>query len=244
MEHQNFNPVIEAVVSIRHLVISVSSNWTSMKTLGETLTLTMKEASDLIDINATKQNKEEWVTELTTYGQHLKQLKDIMSKAVAKIKNKQSDGLLHIWNTYPEHARNIELSYNRLIAIGYHILPEHDKKHWETLWTTILHTHKRIKQEAEACSIQLKLIETYAPKEIESLTKIILKHIPIKYTVKEAQQYNKEYILAYEELKKEASKKKNIWDKFLDILAGGIQQTPAQRVMMQRWVDGEKGDFI
>ena len=243
MEHQYFNPVIEAIVSIRHFVTSASNNWASMKTLGEALTLTMKEASDLIDVYASEQHKEEWVTELTIYGQHLEQLKAIMSKTIAKIKNKQPDGS-YIWNTYPEHVIQIESCYNRMITMGYNILPEHDKTHWEILWASILNTHKCIKQEAEACSIQLKLIEAYAPEEVELLTKTILKHIPLNFSVKEAQQYNEEYIIAYESLKEEASKKKNIWDKFLDILAGGIQQTPAQRVMMQRWVDGEKGDFL
>ena len=43
----------------------------------------------------------------------------------------------------------------------------------------------------------------------------------------------------------EANKKDNLWDRFLNLLAGNIpfKQTPQERVMMMRWVNGEKGEL-
>ncbi len=87
------------------------------------------------------------------------------------------------------------------------------------------------------------MIEEYKPNQVDDMTDAILKYIPLNYSITEADKYEKEYLQAYQELKKEVSQKKYLWDKFLDILAGGTQQTPAQRVMMQRWVNGEKGDI-
>ena len=131
----------------------------------------------------------------------------------------------------------------KLKVIGGKVLPENKTLNWENLWSNIADESDNIKNEVKACELQLKLIESYNPKEIDELTDTILKHIPVKFSKKEANQYTKEYIKAYEDLKTEASQKKNLWDKFLDILAGGSQQTPAQRVMMQRWVNGEKNDL-
>jgi hypothetical protein len=43
----------------------------------------------------------------------------------------------------------------------------------------------------------------------------------------------------------EANKKDNLWDRFLNLLAGNLpfKQTPQERVMMMRWVNGEKGEL-
>ena len=43
--------------------------------------------------------------------------------------------------------------------------------------------------------------------------------------------------------KKEFKEEKNLWDRFLDILAGGTHQSPSERVMLERWIEGEKGDL-
>jgi len=45
------------------------------------------------------------------------------------------------------------------------------------------------------------------------------------------------------DFKKEFSEEKNLWDTFLDILAGGTHQSPSEHVMMERWIEGEKRDL-
>lgn len=46
-------------------------------------------------------------------------------------------------------------------------------------------------------------------------------------------------------MEEEANKKDNLWDRFLNVLAGGMpfKQSPAERVMMRRWLEGEKGEL-
>jgi hypothetical protein len=46
-----------------------------------------------------------------------------------------------------------------------------------------------------------------------------------------------------DQIKEDASKKANLWDRVLNIIAGAIpfEESPAERVMMQRWINGEKG---
>jgi hypothetical protein len=50
---------------------------------------------------------------------------------------------------------------------------------------------------------------------------------------------------ALAQMEEEANKKDNLWDRFLNLLAGNIpfKQTPQERVMMMRWVNGEKGEL-
>jgi len=89
----------------------------------------------------------------------------------------------------------------------------------------------------------LQLIERYTPDELNKITQIIVDNIPLDFTYAEAVEYQHDYYKALVNLKKEFKEEKNLWDKFLDILAGGTHQSPSERVMMERWVDGEKGDL-
>jgi hypothetical protein len=86
----------------------------------------------------------------------------------------------------------------------------------------------------------LQLIERYTPEELNAITQIIVNHIPLNFTYDEAVEYENDYYKALIDFKKEFQGEKNLWDKFLDILAGGTHQSPSERVMLERWIEGEK----
>ena len=96
---------------------------------------------------------------------------------------------------------------------------------------------------AKACRVELKMIKKYTPKELDVVTEIILNDIPESFSFAEADKYEKDYFKAAVDLKLEFRQDKNLWDTFLDVLAGGSHQSPSQRVMMQRWLEGEKQDL-
>ncbi|GAA3508532.1 hypothetical protein GCM10022393_19910 [Aquimarina addita] len=243
MENKDFNPIIEAVVSIRNYATVASSNWSNIKKYGSVISNNIEKAYAIINNYSSEDTKKSWIDEMLKYANNLSQLQEIMNAAIHKIKNKKADRIFEDWNEYPKYVIAIEKNYSTLKNLGFKSAPENEKENWQKLWDEIITIHLRIKNEAEACSIQLKLIEDYKIEDIDELTDTILKHIPLTYSIKEANKYEEEYLEAYKAIKKEASQKKNLWDRFLDILAGGVQQTPAQRVMMQRWVDGEKGEL-
>lgn len=242
MEENNFNPTIKAVVSIRHLAVGISTQWSQMKSIGNTIDEKLAKTSSLVNQFGNNDTKQKWESELNSFKYNLNELKRILKNVTDKIRNKNADNLQYSWDEYKKFAKELENSLKKLQNLSKNIVPENESDKLTSYWNTIFLSHNKILAKAEACSIQLQLIEEYKPEEIDELSNTILKHIPIKYSLEEAKKYNQEYLNAFQELKKEASKKKNLWDRFLDLLAGGTQQTPAQRVMMQRWVEGEKGD--
>nr|WP_299338196.1 hypothetical protein [Allomuricauda sp.] len=242
MEQKEFNPIIEAVVSIRHYAIAMSNNWSSMKAVGAVLKDDIEKATNMVKAYGSDSTIHQWASERIGFDATKSQLQEIMNQTISKIKNKSAKGLLQDWNTYPGYVSKIESTYERMKELGFAVVPENRNEEWANLWKNIHLAHTKMVEEAEAIGIQLGLMEQCSPDEVDELSDTILKHIPIKYSREEAHKYTDDYMEAYAQLKKEASQKKNLWDRFLDILAGGTQQTPAQRVMMQRWVDGEKGD--
>ena len=242
MEENNFNPAIKAVVSIRHLAMGISSKWSQMKSIGNTIDEKLSKVSDLVLLFGNDDTKQQWESEENSFNYNLNELKRILKNVSDKIKNKNAENVKSSWDDYKQFSLRLENSLQQMKILSEKAIPENHSEKLNTLWEIIFLKHEQILTQAEACSIQLQLIEEYKPDEIDTLSDTILKHIPVKYSLEEAEKYNEEYLKAYEDLKEEASKKKNLWDRFLDLLAGGTQQTPAQRVMMQRWVEGEKGD--
>lgn len=242
MDKKEFNPALNAVVSIRHLAKGVTNKWSNMKTIGASLERELEAVSSVVDQFAANETLQAWKSEENKYQYNLSELKRILAGTVAKIKGRTATNLTKDWNSYHEFADGLSQNLANMQAVGKGVLPENKMTSWNEHWRRIHNSHAEIRNEAEACSLQLKLIEAYEPEEINELTATILKHIPLDYSLEEAGTYEQEYLQAYEAIKREASQKKNLWDRFLDLLAGGVQQTPAQRVMMQRWVNGEKGD--
>jgi hypothetical protein len=67
--------------------------------------------------------------------------------------------------------------------------------------------------------------------------------IPLDFNYQEAVDYQTDYYKALINFKKEFKQEKNLWDKFLDILAGGTHQLTSERVMMECWLDGDKEEL-
>jgi hypothetical protein len=89
------------------------------------------------------------------------------------------------------------------------------------------------------------MIADLSSEEADELTRTIIQHIPRSFSLAEADRYEQDYLAAMDQIKEDAAKKSNLWDRFLNILAGLVpfEESPAERVMMQRWLNGEKGEL-
>ena len=116
---------------------------------------------------------------------------------------------------------------------------------WKDIWKVIRSNLYIVKGISNSSFVQLQMMEAFNNEELDVLTKNILKNIPRNFSLLEAEKYEKDYLLAMDAIEKEANANTNLWDRFLNLLAGAVpfKQTPEERVMMQRWLDGEKGDL-
>jgi len=234
---------IKAVASIRNLVIGIDSSWKELKTLGKEIDEELIRVNDLFIGNTTVAIHSKWLAEYKIIQQKVSILRSIMNETIKQINAKDASSLTKTWNQYEEHANQIFLSLQAMSEMGkVYLTKPLEISTWTKNWDKIFSKLHALQEIAKGSSLQLAMIEEFSPSEVEELTDTILKHMPRKYSIEEALQYESEYMDAYESLKTQATKKKNLWDRFLDLLAGGQQQSPAEMVMMQRWINGEKGD--
>lgn len=237
------SPKLKTIVSIRNLVYGISSDWKTLRALGREIDEMINTASTLFMNKAPIIAHERWLLELGKIEQNRTALNAIMNRVVDKINRRDAQDLAETWNSHQEYSSSLLENLTNLQVLGKTHLPESEQQQWNNHWTLVMDKFESIQQLVEASSLHLAMINEYTPAEVDELTHTILQHMPKKYTMEEATQYEQAYMKAYEELKHEAQQKKNLWDRFLDLLAGGTQQSPAERVMMQRWVEGEKGQL-
>lgn len=81
--------------------------------------------------------------------------------------------------------------------------------------------------------------EKYSPEEIELISNIIAENRENYSESADAENFKIQYLKAISQYKQEFNPT-NLWDRFLNILAGGVHPTPEEKVMLTNWMDGKQ----
>lgn len=237
---KEFNPVIKAVQSLRKLAVEIKSTNKEIQENDQAIRLKINEAGKLIATTNNSMVVNKWIREKAKLVENSNILLGILENIEVKFKNKDIKDLLEVWESH-EHYKGLVLNgMDELKEAGIAILVDENLQKWEDLWKSIETSLNNILSISETYNLKFRMMLALEPEEVDTLTMDIIQHIPLNYSDEEAGKYEKEYLMAYNELKESQSKKKSIWDKVMNILAGGIEETPAHRVQMRRWMDGDE----
>ena len=241
METKIYNPKLMALLSVRNFNKALDGHLEQMKKIEKSLDDLFRNAMSFIKANCSEQQQEKWIQSHKEVSYNISSIDRVLKSLKEKIVNRDRSDSSDLWKQFRDFENKLKNSYKASEKIGFEILPKSIHEDWQKniciFEDTIM---SQIISNADACKFELEMIEKYSPQELDKITQIIADHIPSEFTFEEADKYEKEYLKAFEEMKKEFSDKKNLWDKFLDILAGGTHQPPSERVMMKRWLDGVK----
>lgn len=244
MKNGPYHSELRALLSIRNFNSALENHYSQMMQIEKNLDELNKNALVIIEAHSSAKLQEEWKEGLKEVNSSLDAINDVLNTAKEKVKNHDKSDSTGLWKQFHLHLNKLKKSIKSQEDLGFEILPESEKIHWKkdicNFEDTIL---PLIVSHAKACEIELQMIEKYTPNEIHKLTEILVAHIPENYSFEEAEKYEDDYMKTFEVFKKEFSQEKNLWDTFLDILAGGTHQAPSERVMLQRWIEGERGDL-
>ncbi len=245
METKGYNSKLRALLSVRNFHNVFEKHYEQLKKIEEDIERVNTNALSIIKNNCKKDYIEKWKLSQKDVSDAIKSINEVLSFLQRKVEGKERTDSKELWKQFEIFENKLKKAYRFSEKHGYDILPENAHKHWEkdicNFEETIM---PLIVSHADACKLELEMIEKYTPKELDEITQVVASLIPDDFTFEEADKYEKEYLNAVKELKKEFSKDKNLWDRFLDILADGTHQSPSERVMMQRWVDGEKEEEL
>lgn len=238
MMEKDFNPAIKAVQSLRKLSTDVRSGNKKIRESDNEIKRQIADAGKLIFSSNDSIVINLWVSEKMTLMENMTVLLEILQNVEDKFRNKDCSGLMEIWQSYTYYKKNVITGLRELKKIGVIILMLENLQKWATIWQLISENLDMILSTAETYKLKLAIMEVLRPEEIDDLTMDILKYIPWNYSDDEAYRYEKEYLEGYNGLKESQSTKKSLWDKVLDVLAGGVEEAPAHKVQMRRWMQG------
>lgn len=241
---KSHNPRLRALLAIKKHTATLVNDLNELLQFESKLDQLYNKGLQLFEANSSPQSIAIWKGEFLKINNAFRGINDSLSSAKEMTDQNIKEGFTELWKQLAVHKLALKESSENAINEGFVLLPEAFHLKWET---EIVKLEKPLVQSllkhVESCRVMLQFIEQYTPDELNAISQIIVDHIPLDFTYDEALEYQKEYYKALENFKKEFKEEKNLWDKFLDILAGGANQSPSERVMMERWLDGEKDDL-
>ncbi|MFN0067956.1 MAG: hypothetical protein ACKVYV_10000 [Limisphaerales bacterium] len=244
MKTKACKPELRALLAIRNFSSVLKMHQDQMMQLEKNLEHLNRNALSTIKAHCPPQAQEAWERTLNEIETTVSSLNQALDTAKARIEMRDRSDPSGLWQQFDLDLNKLTRTSETLKASGLSILPASEHLHWTmdicSFETTVL---PLIVSHAEACKLDLLLIAKYAPEELHQMTRIILDHIPKDFTFEEADKYESDYLSAVEDIKKEFRHGKNLWDKWLDLLAGQAHQPAAERIMMTRWLEGERRDL-
>lgn len=241
---KSHNPGLRALLSIKHFADTLEKDYAKLLEIETELNKLNHKALLIIEANISPEATDGWKDVILEINKTLTGINAAIISVKEKTVNNEKEGYLEFWKQLAAQEVELRSNYKNATNKGFELLPERVHPHWEKefvkLATPLVES---LVKHVDTCRVLLQMIQRYTPKELDAITRIIAEHVPLDFTYEEAMEYQTDYYKALINFKKEFKQEKNLWDKFLDILAGGTHQPPSERVMMERWLDGEKGDL-
>jgi hypothetical protein len=239
---KTYNSGLRALLTIRNFSDVLEKHYARLIQIEEDINELNNKTTAIVETHRSPDLYLKWKTCLKEFNDSMLSVNQVINSFREKITIRDRSDTSALWAEFDENLEKLKKNYKALELMGSEILSENEQTNWEndTRKYASIFIPSLISY-TESCRVELRMIEKYTPEELDKINQLILVNIPKDFTLAEADEYEKDYLDALVDFKQEFQKEKNLWDTFLDILAGGTHQTPEEHVMMQRWLDGEKG---
>ncbi|MBK8501122.1 MAG: hypothetical protein IPL46_02365 [Saprospiraceae bacterium] len=246
MTTYDVNPRLRAAIKLRHMVDAISENWQQMIGVSDQVQKMLDDATSFMNAYGTEIAKNTFGENISMTNKNIEGVRQLLKEVLEALRDNQPIDLKINWNSFQTFLESVEQDFSAYERLPENGFMEGNYEDWANIWKVLKSNLLVIRGLSEAAYLRAKMVVEFSNEELDSLTQSIIKHIPRGFSLVEADKYEKEYIEAMDMIEVESNKKDNLWDRLLNLLAGAIpfKQTPAERVMMQRWLDGEKGELL
>jgi hypothetical protein len=239
-----YNPGLRALLAIKNLNATIEKDYIEILSLESEINILFNTGLKIIENNTSTEALDQWKKSYQDLNASILGINNTLNSAKKQIELSEKNELTELWIQLSVHLTAMKESIKLSTDLGLVLLPETIHMEWENEFVLkgtafILALVSKV----DAYRVLLQMVERYTPDELKSINQLILTKVPTDFTFEEQVDYKNDYYKALINFKTEFKEEKNLWDTFLDILAGGTHQLPAERVMMERWVEGEKGDL-
>lgn len=239
------NRQLHSIIKLRHLKNASQNNWEMLSSTKVMVESIISEAHRLMNNFGGTTAKEQFAADGKYLSAKIGDIQESLNDFRQFIQDPKSIDTESSFQKFNNTLESVNKIFDRISSYPDTYFKGVDISEWRDVWSVIKSNMTIVQGLGESAYIKSLMIKNFNDEEIDTLTDEIVRHMPQSFNLLEADKYKQEYLQAVREIEEESNAKGNLWDKFLNVLAGGIpfKQTPEERVMMRRWIDGEKGEL-
>lgn len=236
-----FNPQLRTLLSIKNFESSLENHKSKVEQATQKLILTYEHGLDILESEGNKDYQNEWgdaINEVRVHANHLNQYMRVAKEKSDQNKDFPFKGL---WDEFKERLKLLKEAAQKFENTGAKALPAARKENWSNeiaVFETDI--EPEIERNGKAVKLILQFMVRYSPAELEKISAIIAETMPDGASLKEEKDYEAAFLKYLKQFKKEFEAKDNLFDTIMEILAGGVHPSPSERVMLDKWIDGEE----
>lgn len=236
-----FNSQLKTLLSIKNFEASLENHKSKVEQATQKLILTYEHGIDILESEGDKDHQANWSDALNEVRVHANHLNQYMMVAQEKSEQNKEFPFKELWNEFEERLKLLKEAAQKFENVGAKALSEERKQNWSNE-IAIFETdvEPEIERNGKAVKLILQFMVRYSPAELEKMSAIIAETTPEGASLNEEKDYEAAFLKYLRQFQKEFEAKDNLWDTIMEILAGGVHPSPSERVMLDKWIDGEE----
>ncbi len=196
---------------------------------------------EFLNAHGDSDTKKQWDELLNEIRVHINQMNHQLERSaeLMKMKDEKSD-FTETWKEFETHKNYLKESALNFEKTGLNALPEDKRPEWEDSYVVFEKEFEpKIHRRVEFDKFIIDFVSRYDKDDLAKIASIANKNSQENVDWSNPVEYQNQYVKAIREFQREF-KPQNLWDSFLEILAGGVHPSPSERIMLEKWADGEQ----
>lgn len=232
---------MKILMSIRDFQKDFESNSVEIKNATQDLISIYERGVGFLNAHGDSDFQKEWDETLNEVRVHANQMNNQLQNTAEQMsERKEKTDFSNNWKEFETHKNYFFESASKFEKIGFKALPEDKQIEWEDNY--VVHDKEilsRINNRSEFDKFILDFVSKYDKDELVKISEIVQENSSQDIDWSNPEEYRNQYIKAISEFQREF-KPQNLWDSLLELLAGGVHPSPSERVMLEKWADGEQ----
>jgi hypothetical protein len=235
-----FDPQLKLLMSIHHFSEDLERYIQNVEAATRKMTEAYEKGISILKNSADNENEKNWEGLINQNRVNANQLNQILKLAQDKIRSKQKFDAALEWKEFDNREKDLKNSAHNFEHLGVKLLDEANLVRWESEVSIFDNQiEPAITKNAKAVKLIFQFMNKYSPESLERITQIVNKYVPLNPENVAPKDLETSYLKAVQEFQREF-KPQNLWDAFLEILAGGVHPSPEERVSLMKQLEGEE----
>lgn len=236
-----YNPQVRTLLTIKDFSTSLETYRNKVQAATQNLIANYERGLQYFSSESAPEdirNGNELLNEVRVHANHLNHYLMLVKEKSEENREFPFKGL---WKEFETRLNMLKDASQKFENLGAKNLSGEQMEQWENEIATFEKTAlPEIQLNAQGVKLVLEFMAKYTPEQLEKISRIILATIPEGSTFRDAKEYEAAFLKSMREFQKEFEQQDNLWDSILEILAGGVHPSPSERVMLEKWIDGDE----